>query len=528
MNNNFDKFKKKILREHLVYSLIYAVCAGLVMGAISLMVLIFAYKDAPGFAYPVIVSSASLVAAAITFILYYRHKKPSDEEIALRIDSSLSMQEKVATMVEFQNEDGLIINKQREDATSKLSSKDPKALPVKLRVMTLPIILICGGLFAASFFTPSKSNPFVDIYSDNNKDSDEDKKDDQTKIDDKTKEIGEDTKKDIDEIDPNEQFNQDLDNIIDNLVKDLEGDTDATSRQDKIDDAKDKIDDALEKVNNNDKIGDALSESDDEALKMLGKAIKNNDVDGIKEALEKLKEEIDSLSGSDLANKLQQIADQIRVALDQSSIPEGDATRDALDELADALEKLSQSVGTKSDDEIKEEASKIIDEVAEKLIASAEEEKKNEEAAEKAKEEIDKMKDPSSGEENDDKEDNDEEKQSNSDKSGEENGENQGDQSKTDTDQEGNQKTDSGAENGQNGDDTSTQGSGETRYAGDDKVYTPDGGSQEYGEVIENANNDANKDNSENAGEGEDDISDLLEDYFKYLYGDGGDEGTNP
>ncbi len=524
MKNDFDKFKKKILMEHLAYSILLAFCAGLVFSGLALMILILAYKNAPAFAYPVIVSAAGIIAAAVAFVFLFRRKKPSDDEIALRIDDSLGMQEKVATMVEFKNEDSLLINKQREDATEKLSKKTTKALPVKLHVWTLPVIIICGGLFAASFFTPSKDNPFVDIYS-NDKDDDH-----TTKVDEKTDDIIHDIKDDIDDIlDPDEEFNKKLDDILDNLNNDLKGDTDANSRQDKIDDAKEKIDEALDEVNTNEEIGDALSKSEDDALKMLGEAIQNNDVEGIDAALEKLKEEINELSGSALQAKLQQIADQIRTALENSEIPEGDPTRDALEELADAFERLSQEVGwTKTDDEIKEEAEKIIDEIGEKLKESAEEEKKNEEAAEKAKEEMDQMKDPTSEEE---KDSDDEGKTESSDDQGgqKENGGQDGDNQSSTEKESGSESTDKGNNNGENGNDDATKGSGDTKYAGDDKVYTPDGGSQEYSEVIEKANNDANQDNNSVIEEsGEDDLSDILEDYYKYLYGDGDDSGSNP
>lgn len=523
MKNDFNKFKKKVLMEHLAYSLLLALCSGLVFSGLTLMILILAYKNAPAFAYPVIVFAIGVVAAAISFALLYRRKKPSDDEIALRIDDSLGMQEKVATMVEFQNEDSLIINKQREDARERLSKKTTKALPVKLHVWTLPVIVICGGLFAASFFTPSKDNPFVDIYSD-------DKNDDHTaKTDEKTDEIIHDIKDDIDDIlDPNEEFNKELDDILDDLNDDLKGDTDPNSRQDKIDDAKDKIDEALDEVNTNDDIGESLSKSDDDALKKLGEAIQNNDVEGIDEALQMLKDEINELSGSALRAKLQQIADQIRTALQDSDIAEGDPTRDALDELADALEELSQQVGwTKTDDEVKEEAGKIIDEIGEKLKESAEEEKKNEEAAEKAKEEMDQMKDPTSEEE---KESDDEgQTKSDDDQGGQEQTGSQDGDNQSSTDKEsGSESTDKGNENGENGKDDATKGSGDTKYAGDDKVYTPDGGSQEYSDVIEKSNNDANQDNNTVIEEsGEDDLSDILEGYYKYLYGDD-ESGNNP
>lgn len=288
MKNDFEKFKKKVMREHLIYSIIWAVCAGLVSAGVALMILIFTYKNAPAYAYPLIVVAAAIVVVAVSFVLVYRLSKPSDTKIALRIDKSLGMNEKVATMIEFKDKNGIIIDKQREDASEKLSTKPVKALPVKLHVWTLPVFVICGGLFAASFFTPSKNNPYVDIY--------HQKVVDPSTVDDATSKKVDEIKNDLDKINGSDNdFNQELDKILDDLNKDLEGDDDVDSREDKIEDAKDKIDEALDKANTNDEIGDELSKSEDEALKELGEAIKNNDVDGIDAALSKLKDELKDL-----------------------------------------------------------------------------------------------------------------------------------------------------------------------------------------------------------------------------------------
>lgn len=549
MKNDFEKFKKKVMREHLIYSIIWAVCAGLVGAGVALMILIFTYKKAPAYAYPLIVTAASLVVAAVSFVLVYRLRKPSDTKIALRIDKSLGMNEKVATMIEFQDKNGIIIDKQREDASAKLSTKNVKSLPVKLHVWTLPLIVISGGLFAASFFTPSSNNPIVDFY--------HQKVVDPSVVDKETSEEIDKIKDNLDKINGSDNdFNQEIDKILDDLEKDLEGDDDVDSREDKIEDAKDKIDDALDKANNNDEIGDELSKSEDEALKELGEAIKNNDVDGIDAALSKLKDELKDLSGMALANKLQEIADEIREALQNSSIPEGDPTRDALNDIADSFEELAKQIEKEENDssasqedkdnaseQTKEDANKTLDENGDKIKEDAEEEKKNQEAADDAKKEMDNLKDPTDDSEKQDGENQDGENQDGDQSSGSQDGSEQGGSEQGGSEQGGTEQGGSeqggsqqggsqqggtsqgsgqgGSTSGSGGNGTSG-GSGSTKYTGNDKVYTEDG-SKEYGDVIDESNRDANKDNDA-SGEtdgGDDDISDLLKDYYQYLYGDG-------
>ena len=494
MKKDFDKFKKKILIEHLIYSLLLSFCVGLVIAGLTLMIIIFATKNAAIYVYPLVSAIVGLIAFAIAFSYIYKKKKPKDVDIALRVDESLGLQEKVATMIEYQDKDGLLINKQREDATEKLSKKNPKNMPIRLYVWTLPVIIISGGLFTASFFTPSANNPFVDIYK---------KTDvkDPSKVDENTSGIADDIKNDIDDIlDADDEFNQTLDKIIDDLSKDLEGDTDTDSRQNKIDEAKNKVDIALDEVNTNEEIGAALSKDDDDILKALGEAIENDDVDGIETAFKALEEELDALPAARLAKRLSQISEKIKNILSNSGISEG-STYEILNDLANYFDEVAENINnnTTTSDEAKTNIKNKIDEAITKLKEATEKEIKHKEAAEKAKEEIDLMKDPDSQSEDSSEEET-------SDSSDEEN---------------------EGEQDGDKNSDGSDQSSGGTKYAGDDKVYTKDGGSQEYGDIIEKSNNDANKDNEAVGGEGEDDISDILDGYYKYLYGDE-DDSSNP
>ena len=67
----------------------------------------------------------ALICGVLSFIagaafLSWRWK-PSDKQVARHLDKTLHLQEKVATRVELKDQDGIIINKQRENAAQVLS-----------------------------------------------------------------------------------------------------------------------------------------------------------------------------------------------------------------------------------------------------------------------------------------------------------------------------------------------------------------------------------------------------------------------
>lgn len=541
-NEGFARFKKKLLREHRIKSLLFGVAGGLAGAAISIAACRFANPSAMVYAAP-IATAAGLAAA---FAAAYFIKKPTDKKIAARLDKDLNLQEKVSTRVEFEGKDGLILNKQREDATVKLDEKPVKAVQRKLASVTIPVLVVAAGLFAGSFFMPN-----IDQFPSHIKDPINSSN--IGSVDSIVHVIASSAKKDIDDIDPDTDVNDKIDQIIDRVQNDLDGETDENKRNDIVENGKDDIDKIVDDANSKDEIGDKLVNSDDDALKLLGEAIKEGDEDKITVALGLLKTELNELSGQKLVDKLHAIAAEIRKALENSQIPEGDPLRDALKKLADEFDKEADELqknldnGQDTSDQTKDNLDQKIDEANKDINDSINQQNKNQAAGDAAKDALDQMKDPTQNGQNGNSGD-----QEGSGEQG--SGEGQGGSGEQGSGEQGSGAGEGGSgeqgsgeqgsggqgsgnqgnsgNNGNNGSNGSDDGNGvqdgdptgegagggdgSIKYPGNDHVYT-DQGDTKYGDVIDGSNGDAQDDCNQN---GDDDINAALKDYFDELYGD--------
>lgn len=541
-NEGFVRFKKKLLREHRIKSLLFGVAGGLAGAAISIAACRFANPSAMVYAAP-IATAAGLAAA---FAAAYFIKKPTDKKIAARLDKELNLQEKVSTRVEFEGKDGVILNKQREDATVKLDEKPVKAVQRKLASVTIPVLVIAAGLFAGSFFMPNIAqfpSHIKDPINSSNIGS----------VDSIVHVLASNAKEEIDNIDPDKDVNDKIDEIIDRVQNDLDGEMDEDKRNDIVETGKEDIDKIVDDANSKDEIGDELVNSDDDNLKLLGEAIKEGDEDKITIALGLLKDEINSLSGQQLVDKLHAIAAEIRKALENSQIPEGDPLRDALKKLADEFDKEADELqknldnGQDTSDQTKDNLDQKIDEANKDINDSINQQNKNQAAGDAAKDALDQMKDPTqngqngnSGDQEGSGEQGSGEGQGGSGEqgsgeqgsgageggsgeqgSGEQGSGGQGSGNQGNSGNNGNNgSSGSGEGNGvQDGDQTGEGaggGDGSVKYPGNDHVYT-DQGDTKYGDVIDGSNGDAQDDCKQN---GDDDINAALKDYFDELYGD--------
>ena len=371
------------------------------------------------------------------------------------MDKTLHLQEKVSTMVELKDQDGIIINKQRENATQVLSQCEAPRRHW-WQVAITPLVLSIA-FFIASYFMPRFSNnnriipyatPTVEVVAPPN-------------------------------------FNEALEDIENKISEDLEDNSE--NRDDVISQGKEDIDDLVNKVNSKEEIGDELMKSNDDALKALGEAIKNGDLDKISEAFNQLQQELENLQGQELADKLHQIADEIRKALENSKIPEDDLLRKALNDLADNLDKAANDIeaGDSSSkctvNSEKDSAKESLKKAEEEVKDAVDQQNKNQEAGEQAKDDLDNL-----GKGGDDSD-----------------------------------KPSTGGTNGGNNNNGiqpgkgTGGGSGEINYAGNDHVFT-DEGDTTYGDVIDNSNGAA-QDDCDHYGDG--DINAAIDDYFKDLYG---------
>ena len=579
MNDNFKKMKRKLMVEfYLKISLVSLSLWLTVSGLIILFTNLFGAK------FPLYLSI--LIGAVIgicLFVVLLIKKKPNDTQIALRIDRDFNMHEKVATMVTFQNTDGFMYEKQREDAKENLQKKEVRKLPFRLAMVNIPALVFGVSLFTASFFTPSVVQK---------KDENKDKKDE---INDKTDKIINDIHEIINNSDAYETLKAELNQILEDLLVELKDDEDPQSRLHKVMIAERKVDAALDRANTKEEIGSALEANTekDSALYKLGVAIKEGSQTGVTLALRKLEKDFGSrstYSGQALSEYLVAIVNTINTSMKASleaevQVSEKDGLYTALKNLSsklDAIQKRyseylkapSENKGV-PEEQTKSDTTDALEIAIIEINQSLEAQANNTELAEKVKAYMETLIDPlgsgnggQDGSNRDDKKDDDGEKNE-GDNGGENNGNNKkddGDGDKTDGDGDGEKgddqdKGDNGDGDSEGGDkkgdedgsgngkgedgntegsgsgqgesdnggnnkgDGASGGSGSTSYGSNDKVYTDKNGYSEYGDVLDDSHNDASKDNEKN---GDDELGDILDDYFNSLYGNDNGGNTTP
>lgn len=163
MNYSFDKFKNKIILEVLIKSIAIGLSLGLIAFSIP-----YTYFKVTGTEYNLlyiilIPLGVWIVVSGLLFLIL----KPSKKKIAKRIDKSLNLNEKVQTMIEYENEDNFMINLQREDTLDILSKMSIKSLSMKFGVLFFLICGIAALSCVTAFAVPAYEEPPVELPPDN-------------------------------------------------------------------------------------------------------------------------------------------------------------------------------------------------------------------------------------------------------------------------------------------------------------------------------------------------------------------------
>ena len=140
---DFERFKKKVLREHIIKSALVGLGIGLLAAALAIVI---SFLTNPNAAVVTGIIAGVLFAGAGGYYYWFK-TKPSDKKIALRLDKKLGLHEKCATMIEFQEKEGAILAKQREDATTTLAEKPTKALKFSVGIWVVPALAVGHAAF---------------------------------------------------------------------------------------------------------------------------------------------------------------------------------------------------------------------------------------------------------------------------------------------------------------------------------------------------------------------------------------------
>lgn len=140
--NLFQKYYKKLSKE----GLIKAILNGLSIGAIALFIISFVLWMTIPQLFWIGILLFVVVTVAASWLLYEKKYKPTTKAIARRVDD-LGLEERLLTMLELENDDSYIAQRQREDAQEALSKVDADMLKVIISSAT-KILVSCVGVIA--------------------------------------------------------------------------------------------------------------------------------------------------------------------------------------------------------------------------------------------------------------------------------------------------------------------------------------------------------------------------------------------
>ena len=161
----FRKFKRRALLIALIKSIAYALSSGIALFALFHLL---SKRELIGIGTPLAaligVGAALLLFGALFFFLM-----PTSASVARELDRTLSLGERVSTMVAFEKQEGVLVSLQREDADESLSHIPLSALryrrlPVTVVALVLSLSLLVGALVVPALADAPPEDVTVDDY----------------------------------------------------------------------------------------------------------------------------------------------------------------------------------------------------------------------------------------------------------------------------------------------------------------------------------------------------------------------------
>ena len=533
---DFERFKKKVLREHIFKSILVGLGIGLLAAALAIVISFLTNPDA-ALLMGII---AGVVFAGAGGYYYWFKTKPTDKQIALLVDKKLNLHERCATMVEFKDKEGVFVEKQREDTKTKLSEKPTKSLKFSLSIWVVPALAVASAFFGASFLTPKNNNRPEDISIVESSNSD-------NIIDSLTSSLGDKAKSEIHQSGVDSELQSIFESIVNKVTDSLSGKTDTDDRSDIVNNGKSEIDDVIDDWNSKDEIGKALKTEQDQHLKNQGQHLIDGNTQGIRQDFQDLFNDLSQLEGEELRDYANELADEIDDALDKAKmagVSEDDDLYRIYKELANRLRgisEMSQSPSSGSEQQnsqVNQAVESVMANAASAAASNVNEQNQNEQLASAIKSIMDSMVNPQQSNEQgsgDSGEPDSGAPGSGSASLGNGSGGSNGAPGNGDGSQDASASTNGNGGNGANSQDApgtqgpnSEPGSGPGAGGGNhgedphtDIIYTGED-TVEYGSVITSYNGGF----ADDMTNGDEDDGDAADDYFNNLFGSDGD-GNN-
>ena len=139
-NKHFSKYYSKLRFEAVIKALVAGLSVGFVANFIAALVTWFTPVDGLWISLGVLVG----VSAIATLLFYFKRFRPNAVSNARRLDR-LGLEERLVTMIEYENDESYIAAAQRADAKASLEKVDKKDIRITR--------CICGRM--------RKSNPLI-------------------------------------------------------------------------------------------------------------------------------------------------------------------------------------------------------------------------------------------------------------------------------------------------------------------------------------------------------------------------------
>lgn len=153
MSKSFNKFKRRVRAQSITVSALL----GVGVSAVGLAAVILVGKLGGNVVNPIFYLFAAVLASALSLVLYFIFM-PSDKRLAKRLDSLYGLDERVSTMVELRDDDGVFARLQREDADLRLGEKPIKSLKARQLVAGLLVFCISVGCIVGALIVPVKAD----------------------------------------------------------------------------------------------------------------------------------------------------------------------------------------------------------------------------------------------------------------------------------------------------------------------------------------------------------------------------------
>lgn len=316
-------YSLKLRREAILKSCILAmICGFLLCAAVS--VLSFLWNVNILWVSAVVFAAASV---GLSFLFYFVLFRGNLRRTAARVDG-IGLEERVITMVEFAGQDGLLVQKQRQDAGEALKTVSPKQMKTGVPKLFIILLILAAllGMAMASYSTVLAVQAETE-QSETPSDGEEDE-------DAIIRELIEELRKTIDEAPVDGTLKSFLHHLVDDLEASLKPTDSLEVKKAKISETAQEIHKLIEEYLSRTTIGQELQKHD--TTKPLGDAIVSGDLENVKNAFQSM---YDSIAPHVMAGEydiLAQTADDIDTSIADASIRD-EALQEALEKLAEAL-----------------------------------------------------------------------------------------------------------------------------------------------------------------------------------------------